>query len=121
MTRRLDDAVTALSAYRESKAPQQDDLFSTIQAVTRAAGTVWTLEVLEAIVETAKRKPVLTVEDVSPLCPPTIDMRALGGVMLEAQRRGYITKGGWVTSGRERHGRPIRAWHSRIYRGGDAA
>ncbi len=116
MNRRLHEAVAELDEYRARQAEAQPDLFSVIQAVTEAAGTVWTLEVLEAIVTTAKRKPVLTVEDVSPLCPPTIDMRALGGVMLEAQRRGYITKGGWVTSGRERHGRPVRQWHSRIYR-----
>ena len=38
MTRRLNDAVSALDDYRKAKAPPQDDLFSTIQAVTRAAG-----------------------------------------------------------------------------------
>src|SRR5262245_30594934 len=72
---RLRAAADELAAYRARKdAEKPFDLFSTITAVTQAAGTVWTLEVLEAIVETARRKPTLTVEDVSPLCPPTIDM-----------------------------------------------
>jgi hypothetical protein len=121
VSRRLQDAADELAAYRAQRSQAEPDLFSVIESVTRAAGDVWRLEVLEAIVTVAKRKAVLTVEDITPHAPPTIDLRAIGGVMLEAQRRGYITKGGWVTSGRERHGRPVREWASRIYQGGDAA
>ena len=120
MTDRLRDTVAALDDYRKAKKAAPPDLFATIAAVTEAAGTVWKLEVIEAIVTVAKRRPTLTVEDLDGLVPPTIDLRALGGVMLEAQRRGYIRKGGWTTSGRERHGRPVREWHSLIYRDGAA-
>jgi hypothetical protein len=121
MSRRLQAAADELAAFRAKRDQTEPDLFSTIEAVVEAAGDVWRLEVLEAIVTIAKRKSVLTVEDITPLAPPTLDMRAIGGVLLDAQRRGYITKGGWVTSGRERHGRPVREWHSRVYRGDDAA
>ena len=74
--------------------------------VAEHAGTVWTPR-------RSKRSPValshpeLTVEDLDGLIPPTYDLRARGGVMLEVQRRGYIRKLGWVGSGRERHGRPV--------------
>lgn len=121
MTRRLQEAADELAAFRERKGDTTDapSLFDTIAAVIESAGEVWKLEVLEAIVAVAKRKPTLTVEDLDGLVPPTIDLRALGGVMLEAQRRGYIRKGQWVTSGRERHGRPVRQWISLIHRGGD--
>jgi hypothetical protein len=52
------------------------------------AGDVWRLEVLEAIVVSAKREPIVTVEDITPLAPPTLDLQAIGVVMLEAQRPG---------------------------------
>ena len=42
-------------------------------------------------------------------------------VMLEAQRRGWIQKLGWVGSGRKRHGRPLRLGASRIYVGPTSA
>jgi hypothetical protein len=74
MNRRLRDAVAELDAYRAQRDQQQPDLFTTIAAVTKAAGTVWTLEVLEAIVATARRKPTLTVEDI-PAVHTTICIR----------------------------------------------
>lgn len=87
MNRRLRDAVTELDTYRASKAQAPPDLFSVIQAVTENAGEVWRLESLEAVRQVALRRRVLTVEHVAPLVPPTIDLRALGGVMLFALDR----------------------------------
>jgi len=120
MTDRLREAVASLAAHRRAKAEAQPDLFSAIASVVEHAGNAWRVATLDAIVTVAQRKPVLTVEDLDGLVPPTVDLRALGGMMLEAQRHGYIRKAGWVTSGRERHGRPVREWVSLIFRDGAA-
>jgi hypothetical protein len=103
---RLRDAVTELDAYcgRYPGSDREPDLFSQIAAVTENAGSVWTLECLEAIRQVALRHREFTVEDLDGLIPPTYDLRAVGGVMLEAARRGYCRKLGWVGSGAKPHG-----------------
>ncbi len=121
---RLRQAVTELDAYRETARESRDvspDLFSQIAAVAEHAGTVWTMQTLEAIRQVALTHAELTVEDLDGLIPPTYDLRAVGAVMLEASRRGYIRKLGWVGSGAKRHGRPLRLWASLIYEGGSRA
>jgi hypothetical protein len=120
MTRRLHDAVAELDAYRSRQAEAQPDLFSVIQAVAEAAGDVWRAEALEAVVQTAKRKAVFTVADLDGLLPPTIDGRAIGAVLLEAAKRGYIERGDWISGGSARHARPVRQWRSLIVERGEA-
>jgi hypothetical protein len=94
---RLRDAVTELDAYRaHSGATEGPDLFSQIAAVTENASTVWTVQTLEAIRQVALTHAEFTVEDLDGLLPPTYDLRAVGGVMLEA--RGVATAGNSVGS-----------------------
>jgi hypothetical protein len=121
---RLRETVTELDAYRRmsnrSDTPPPD-LFSQIVAVAENAGTVWTVQTLEAIRQVALTHSEFTVEDLDGLIPATYDLRAVGGVMLEAARRGYCRKLGWVGSGSKRHGRPLRLWASLIYEGPNRA
>lgn len=117
MNGRLRDAVAALDDYRADKAQQQPDLFTILEQVVETAGEVYRQETLQAIYELAQRRPTFTVEHVQPLAAPCHDRRAIGGLLVEANKRGWINKGGWVSSGAERHGRPVREWHSLLYRG----
>ena len=115
MSGRLNDAVRELAPFREAKAAAQPDLFSVIEQVTANAGEVWRLDALNALQELARTRPTLTIEHLSPLCGATHDRRALGGILTEGKRRGWIENGGLVYAGAERHGRPIVQWHSRLY------
>ena len=122
MSRRLDDARAVFDAYRAQKAEQPPSLFDQILAVAENAGEVWRAEALRALEHLALTRATLTVEDLSPLVGPTYDRRALGSVLLEGARRGWIQRGGWVTGNQDRHGRAVRQWHSWLYgRGGDDA
>jgi hypothetical protein len=67
----------------------------------------------------ARTHDEFTVEDIAPLVQATYDLRALGGIMLQAKRHGWIEAAGYVNSGRARHGKPIRCWRSRLFDGRD--
>lgn len=114
---RLREAVETFAQFRAAQREPAPDLFSQISTAVQNAGEIWRAEELRAVEEIAHRHTEFTVEDVSPLVGPTYDGRALGGILLEAERRGICHKLGWVGSGRERHGRPVGLWASRIYRG----
>src|SRR5262245_17307355 len=116
MSRRLDDTVAAFADYRAKKAEEPPDLFSVLDESLEHAGDAWTVAALTAIRNAAQRHAELTVEDID--FPPSHDMRVVGAAMLEAKRQGVLRPLGWVGSGRDRHGRPIRLWASLVYRAG---
>lgn len=79
----------------------------------------WIDAALEVVKRAARARPTLTIEDIRPDVPPTVDYRALGALMTRAARAGWIVADGWVSGNAEqRHNRPIRLWASRIYREG---
>jgi hypothetical protein len=124
---RLNEALAALDAARaRQEVGRELDLFGppadlapvarAIESVTEHAGPEWRYEALAVVERAARAQSELTVEDIAPHVPPTIDRRALGGVMVEAKRRGWLEPLGYVSSGAERHHKPIRLWRSRIHR-----
>lgn len=117
---RLREAQAAIASYRAQQAaqPDQPDLFSTlaaIESVAEHAGDEWRTAALEVVQRVARSRPTLTIEDVAPLVPDTPDRRALGYVMLAAKTSGWLEALGYVNSGAERHGKPIRLWRSRLH------
>ena len=79
MSRRLDDAIVALTEYRQRKA--EPNLFDAIQSVTEHAGAVWRLEALAALQELARTRQEFTVEDFAPV--------VLGDIRPESGRRNH--------------------------------
>jgi hypothetical protein len=124
---RLTEALSALEVARATSDPAPKlDLFGppadlepvmgAIESVAEHAGEEWKAQALAVVERVARALPELTVEDVAPLVEATVDMRALGAIMLTAKRRGWIVAAGYVAAGAERHAKPIRLWRSRLYR-----
>jgi hypothetical protein len=78
----------------------------------KSATASWHTAMLAEIRHTAEHRSSFTVGDLR--IPATPDKRAVGAVLLEAARRGWIDPGGWVSGGNTRHGRPIRQWFSNV-------
>src|SRR5262245_29553274 len=87
---RLRDARAALDGFRQKRVVRQPDLFSAIESVADHAGAPWQEHALAVVERVARERAELTVEDISPHVEPTIDMRALGAIMLTAKRRGWL-------------------------------
>jgi hypothetical protein len=124
---RLAEALSALEAARATSEPARElDLFGpvadvdpimrAIASVADHAGEAWRAQALAIVERVARALPELTIEDVAPHVELTVDRRALGAVMIEAKRRGWIVPEGYVTSNAERHHKPIRLWRSRLHR-----
>lgn len=118
MSDRLREAREACDQARRERESYGDvpDLFSAWEQPA-APPDGWIDAALEVVRRAARASPTLTIEDVRPDVPPTVDYRALGALMTRAARCGWIKADGWVSGNAEqRHGRPIRLWVSRIYR-----
>jgi hypothetical protein len=117
MSQRLRETKQAFADYRDSQrraeARRTPDLFGGGSWETpESTSDEWTRESLEEIRRVAREARYFTVDDLQ--IGPTPDRRAIGSVLLTASKRGWITAGGWVPGGAERHGRPIRQWQSRL-------
>jgi hypothetical protein len=125
MSTRLREAAGALDDARRVRAvvppPAAPDLFGAADDWTRSASahTEWTDQALDVVHATACRLPHLTVEDILPQLAPTVDRRAVGGIMRRAARLGWLESAGWADGGATRHGRPITRWRSLVHQ--DAA
>jgi len=119
-TQRVREAKQAFEDYRyarwlDSHQQTQPDLFSApAWEDPKNPGERWLADALEIVRTAAERRESFTVEDLS--FPSTPDARAVGAVMRSAARKGWIKNGGYVASGRERHGRPVVLWHSTLNR-----
>lgn len=89
-----------------------------------SANPEWWAFMLAAGVEIARRKPRFITDDLEHFRvmhqgPRTHENRAMGPLMLELCRREVcIPTQDWVeTQQRQAHKRPMRVWHSLIYRG----
>jgi hypothetical protein len=90
----------------------------------RAANPVWTRAAMEATLEAAKILPKLTTDDVLLMIDPSVsthEMRALGPVMQNAAREGWIEKAQTLpvncATRPSNHSRPLQVWRSLVYRG----
>ena len=121
MSRRLQDAADELAAYRAQReiGVGYPDLFSSIESVAAHEGNAWKDEALDLLHVIARTKRTFTVEDLDRHLPQTVDKRAVGWVLRQGARNGWMRADGYVNGGRSRHGRPIVRWVSLI--GGDAA
>ncbi len=54
------------------------------------------------------------VEDLDQHLPPTVDRRAVGWVLRQGARNGWMHATGYVNGGPSRHGRPVVLWQSDI-------
>jgi hypothetical protein len=127
---RLAEAQEALAAHRAGgKADAVDlalDLFSppadlqaqaAIERVADHAGPVWRDEVLDVIEHLARRQDVLIADDVWTELEQrgqglTYDRRALGAVLREACKRGFIEATPDYAPSARRHSSPLRVWRS---------
>ena len=110
---------------------QQSTLFDWSLAAQEAAiATVeehnepWVARAVKYVKQVALAQRFLTTDDVWPLIPSGDEElgheRAMGAVMRQAQREGYIQSTGRTTPCHcGRHRMPIRTWESRIYEGGE--
>ncbi len=94
-----------------------------IERVEEHADPEWKAHALDAIESCARSFPTFTTDAVWALLdggPETHEPRALGAVMREAARRGWVesTDRTEQTARVHAHQRPARVWHSLIY-GGD--
>lgn len=100
------------------------DSFDYLGQVRRAANPAWAAWWLEATARVARATPYFTTDQIERLRqkergPSTHENRAIGPLMLEAERLGFCEKTqDWIES-RQRinHHRPMRVWRSKIYRG----
>lgn len=117
MSGRLQEAKDALDRYREERPLTLDE---TIAQVAEHAGPEWRDHALEAVRQAALTNDLVTVDEVHPfISEATYDLRALGGVMRTAGRRGWIRRlpNQYRPSKRpETHSRPLAVWESLIYR-----
>jgi len=86
------------------------------------ANEAWKRAADEAVLKTAREKPVLTTDDVLERMPAgvkTHEMRALGPVMLRAAKNGWIEKSLHANRSTARptnHLRPLQVWDSLLFR-----
>lgn len=113
----------ALGAYRAEQADRDASrarsLFDAPEPAPsweapRSATPEWVEHTLGVIRNLAETRDTLSAIDVKPLVDETYDLRAIGAVLVSAARRGWIEKGPYIDGGRERHGRPIVEWRSRL-------
>jgi hypothetical protein len=83
-----------------------------IASVADHAGLVWKEAALRELRALAETRQHFTVEHLSPRVPATTDLRALGAILREGAKRGWIIAEGWTPGDRTRHGRPVRVWRS---------
>jgi hypothetical protein len=114
MSQKLQDARRYMANMREERwRAQEPNLFDRDSwQQPQSATSEWHHAMLAIIRRTAEQRSSFTVGDLQ--IPATPDKRAVGAVLLEAARRGWIDPGGWVSGGNERHGRPIRQWFSNL-------
>lgn len=117
-SQRVREAKQVFADYRHARwlehhRDRQPDLFSApTWADPQSPGERWLADALEIVRTAAESRESFTVEDLTFSSTP--DARAVGAVMRQAARRGWITNAGYVTSGRERHGRPVVLWISKL-------
>lgn len=86
-----------------------------------AANEEWCATALQAVLLVARRRVVFTTDDVwaclSAVNAAPSDNRALGAVMREAAKRGYITNTGRTAKSKSvvNHARPLAVWESIVY------
>jgi hypothetical protein len=114
---RLHDAAAALDDYRRERDAAEPDLFSALASVAEHEGHRWRDQALDLLHVIASTKATFTVEDLDDHLPPTLDRRAVGWVLRQGAKNGWMRADGYVNGGRSRHGRPVVRWVSLI--GGD--
>lgn len=88
----------------------------------RAADPIWTFCATIAVFHAARENKWLTIDSVHagiPFWITTHELRALGPIMLDAARRGWIMKSSILPVNTERgsrHAAPVTVWRSLIYR-----
>jgi hypothetical protein len=88
----------------------------------RNANEAWKQAADEAVLKTAREKPVFTTDDVLQRIPENVlthEMRALGPVMLRAAKNGWIEKSLSPNRSSRRptnHLRPLQVWDSLIHK-----
>ena len=90
-------------------------------AAKRAARVepAWKAEALAAVREHARRNEVFLSEHVAVPIPSGCDRRAIGHVMKEAERLGYVRADGYAPAVSS-NGSPKCRWRSLVYEGGAA-
>ena len=121
MSDRLNEAQAELDKMRAARDDDLtlfgDDVEAAVDSVLDHAGEQWKAKALEAVRRAALCNTTVLVTDVwMRLDEATYDARAIGGVMREAARRGWLTNTGqWHKSSiPEHHGRPLTVWRSNI-------
>ena len=110
------------------KPPTHPDLFDAIAGMeagmSRAeehADEHWKLAAQSAVMAAAQTLEKLTTDDVVPLIDPgasTHEMRALGPVMMQAKRDGWIEKAYELPRpSARRHMAPLTVWRSLLFKG----
>jgi hypothetical protein len=90
--------------------------------VKRAADPVWSFCALLSVFHAARENKWFTVDEVHAGIPDwakTHELRALGPIMLDAAKRGWIMKSSILPVNTERgsrHAAPVTVWRSLIYR-----
>src|SRR5437868_118300 len=100
MSDRLNDAITELASYRQQVGRGQHaapDLFTALESVLDHAGDVWRDQALDALRLVAESMTEFSVADVT--FPPTIDNRAVGAILVEGKRRGWMKPIGYMGGG----------------------
>jgi hypothetical protein len=114
MSDRLREAVAALDGVRAERAQRAPSLLDreSWEAPTSLADED-KAAALEVVRQAAVTRATFTVADLA--WPPVYDARSRGAALRTAARNGWISAAGYVTSGADRHGRPIVRWVSRLH------